>query len=313
VPTGEVSWVQDGQLRVRADDAEPMCLVDGVAGEHPVSWSSDAGRVLIDPTTAINSDGARGSGFDVSNTTVSLSAPTASATIAIDPATHRLMHHNLNGSTTDISFLDRTDEAAYYPSGKRIAAVGVGPGNAYGIWLSSNTGGPAKQILSVADPSTPVTNITWSADGSQLFFIHGFVHRLVITGLQLNEVGKADRGEANLVVSKVEDAAAWTTGPCDGAGTILLTTPLGEGDIRTMDGSPFAGSTAALQPVGFLSGYRLVFVSRARGCDGPGDVWVWSPVDGFHHVATDALAASVRIPRGAYHDIPDVILEQAPG
>ncbi|MCU1387824.1 MAG: hypothetical protein JWL72_1162 [Ilumatobacteraceae bacterium] len=279
-----------------------------------MSWSSDAGRVLLDPaTTTTAAAGTTPTGFDASNLTVSLSAPTGTATIGIDPATHRLMHRGTNGSLTDISFLERTDEAAYYPSGKRIAAVGTDATGAYGIWLSTNVGKDPKEILSVEDPSTPVTNLSWSSDGRILRFIHGFVHELVIDGLQLFEVGLADRQEANLVVSKVDNATAWTTGPCDATGTVRTAGESLGNDVRSAAGSPFAASPMTVQPVGWLSGSRLVIAARATGCSGPADLWIWTQGAAFQQVAHDAIAPSVRIPRGAFIDIPEVIEQQAPG
>jgi hypothetical protein len=311
---GEVSWVQDGQLRALADGAAPTCLVDGVAGTSPISWTSDAGRALLDPTRSISASGPHPTGFDASLDTVVLSAPTGTATIAIDPATHRLIRHGSDGAVSDISFLASTDEAIYHPRGTRIIAVGTSDTGAYGIWLSSNLGADPKQILSVEDPTTPVTNLSLSADGQTLFFIHGFVHRLYVPNLILTEIGVAGRDEAHLVVSKLEEAQAWTTGPCDATGTVLMDSNLTPEatDLRTIAGSPFTGSTQVLEPIGWLSGYRLVVAARAS-CGGPADIWIWSPVDGFHHVAHDALAPSVRIPRGPFTDLPDTIEQAAPG
>ncbi|MCU1398665.1 MAG: hypothetical protein JWN62_1774 [Acidimicrobiales bacterium] len=314
VESGEVTWIQDGQLRAASDGGQQTCLIDQVSATGPVSWSSDAGRVLLDPaTTATAAAGVTPTGFDSSNLTVSLSAPTGTATIGIDPTTHRLMHRGTNGSLTDISFLERTDEAAYYPSGKRIAAVGVDANGGYGIWLSTNVGKDPKEILSVEDPSTPVTNLSWSSDGRILRFIHGFVHELVIDGLQLFEVGLADRQEANLVVSKVDNATAWTTGPCDATGTVRTAGESLGNDVRSAPGSPFAGSPMTVQPVGWLSGSRLVIAARAVGCSGPADLWIWTQGGDFQQVAHAAIAPSVRIPRGAFIDIPEVIEQQAPG
>ena len=314
VPTGEVTWVQDGQLRALVDGGRPTCLVDAVAGTSPVSWSSDAGRVLLDPTRSATASGIRPTGFEASISSVTLSAPTGTASIAIDPATHRLIRHGSDGAVTDISFLTTTDEAIYHPSGKRIIAVGTSASGAYGIWLSSNLGADPKQILSVEDPSTPVTDLDLSADGQTLYFIHGFVHQLYVPALILSERGIADRREADLIVSKLEDAQAWTVGPCDASGTVLSSTNgLDPTDLRTVAGSPFASGGVTLQPVGWLSSYRLVLTARTTGCDGPADVWIWSTVDGFHQVAHDALAASARIPRGPYTDLPDNIEQAAPG
>lgn len=316
VPMGEVTWVQDNQLRALADGATPTCLLDGVNGASPLAWSSDAGRVLLDPATSATANGRRSTGFDPTMSGVVLSAPKGTATIAVDPVTHRLIRHGSDGAVSDISFLASTDEAIYHPGGTRIVAVGTDANGRYGIWLSSNLGKEPKQILSVADPSTPVTDLTFNADGTEIYFIHGFVHQLIVDRLILNDLGKADRGEANLVVSTLESStAAWSVGPCDPTGTVLMSSPIlaQETDLRTMTGSPFVDSNVSLQPVGWLSGYRVVIAARASGCDGPADLWVWSTVDGFHHIARGALAPSVRLPRGVYRDLPDVIDLAAPG
>jgi hypothetical protein len=316
VPMGEVTWVQDGQLRALADGATPTCLLDGVDGGSPQAWSSDAGRVLLDPSTSATASGRRSTGFDHTMAAVVLSAPKGTATIAVDPVTHRLIRHGSDGAESDISFLAKTDEAIYHPGGTRIIAVGTDAAGNYGIWLSSNLGKEPKQVLSVADPSTPVTDLAFSADATQLYFIHGFVHRLTMAVLQLDEVGQADRGEANLVVSTLEQGtAAWSVGPCDSTGTVLMSSPIlsQPADLRTMTGSPFVGSDVTLQPVGWLSGYRVVLAVRPSGCDGPADLWIWSTVDGFRHVAHGALASAVRLPRAAFRDLPDVIDQAAPG
>ena len=317
-PMGEVTWVRDGQLRALADDADPTCLLDNQAGTAPMAWSSDAGRVLTDPTSATSASGTRSTGFGATNTSVTLSAPTGTATIGVDPATHRLIRQGPEG-ISDISFLARTDAAIYHPNGKCIIAVGTADNGAYGIWLSSNLGKEPKQILSVADPSTPVTDLAFSADATSLYFIHGFVHRLDFSGLILVPIGdeahKDVNHEANLVVSKLENAEAWSTGPCEPSGTVMFTADIlgPPQDIRTIAGSPFADAPVTIRPVGWLSGDRLVVASRQSGCDGPADLWIWSVVDGFHHIAHDALAPAVRVPRGPSKELPDVIEEAAPG
>ena len=198
---GEVTWVQDGQLRALADGASPTCLLDVVAGK-------------------------------------------GTATTAVDPATHRLIRHGSDGAVSDISFLDSTDEAIYHPGGTRIIAVGTDAGCRYGIWLSSTLEQPA---------------------------------------------------------------VAWSIGPCDTTGTVLMSSLIlsQPADLRTMAGSPFVDQDVTLQPVGWLSGYRLALAARPSGCDGPADLWIWSTVDGFHHIAHGALAPAVRLPRGEYRDLPD--------
>jgi hypothetical protein len=310
---GEITWVHDGRLHALADGSGPTCLLDGVDASSAISWSTDAERVLLDPTRTATAKGIRATGFTADVTTVTLSSPSGSATIAVDPATRRLIRHGADGAVTDISFLDTTDVAIYHQSGTRIIAVGT-LGSLYGIWLSSNLGTEPKMILSVDDPTTPVTDLALSADGQTLYFVHGFVHLLHIPILDLAELGQSGRNEANLAVSRVDGATAWTIGPCDASGSVVAIAPDADAvDLRTAARSPFADADVTLQPVGWLRGARLVLAVRASGCEGPADVWTWSVAGEFDQIAHDVLAPAVRIAGGPFVDLPNNIEQAAPG
>jgi hypothetical protein len=316
---GEITWVRNGQLQALADGGQPICLLDGATTEAaviPVAWSSDASRALIDPSRVGDAKGFHETRFDPSDPAVSLSGPSAQAAISVDPVNRRLLWHSLStGEERDISFLATTDLAVYHPSGKRIVAVGTNAFGMYGIWLATNRGENPILITSIDDPAVPATNLSFSADGTTLFFVHGFVHGLFVPTLELGEYGTADRHEDHLTVSKIDNARAWTFGPCDSTGSVVMSTNLLPDvvDVRTIEGSPFAGTATTLQPIGWLSGYRLVLAARESGCAGPADVWIWSPVDGFVHVGHDLVAPSVRIPRGPFMDLPETIEQAAPG
>jgi hypothetical protein len=292
-------------------DGSKKCLLDGVTSQAPLRWSATGERVLIDPATIEGPAGARASGFDTANQTVSWSTPTGKALIDIDPATHDLIwHSSTSNNTQDISFLARTDEAVYHPAGKGIAAVGLSEDGVYGIWLASNRGENRQLITRIDDPTTPATDLAFSSDGLSLQFIHRAAHRLQLQGLTLEEVGVEGRQEGNLTVSTVEQIDAYTTGPCDGTGSIV-----GNGtDLRAVAGSPFAAGTMTLRPVGWLSGLRLVIAARSSGCDGPADVWIWSsPTNTFERVGSSVSSIAVRIPHGPFEELPPTIDEAAPG
>jgi hypothetical protein len=276
-----------------------------------VRWSDTGERVLTDPATIEGAAGARASGVDAANQTVSWSAPSGKALIDIDPATHHLIwHSSTSNSTQDISFLARTDEAVYHPAGKAIAAVGLSEDGVYGIWLASNRGQNRQLITRIDDPSTPPTNLAFSADGLSVEFIHRAAHRLHLQGLVLDEFGIEGRQEGNLTVSTVDAIEAYTTGPCDSTGSIIANGT----DLRTAAGSPFSGGTTTVRPVGWLSGLRLVIASRPSGCDGPADVWIWSSnTNTFAPVASIATSVAVRIPHGPFNELPPTIDEAAPG
>ena len=313
-PSGEITWVQDGQLRALADDGVPRCLVASATVPLP-KWSPTGDRLLIDPSTAIGATTLRPTGYAAAATSVSWSQPTGKAFIAIDPATHRLIWHaSTNSQTEDISFLARTDEAVYHPAGKAIAAVGVDENGHYGVWLASNRGLNRQLITSIDDPTTQATHLSFSADGRILYFVHRAVHALILDGLILNEIGVEGQADSNVVASTVGDAQAWTTGPCDSSGSLVArvdqATPQ---DLRTANGSPFTGASSTLQPVGWLGGARLVLIARNSGCDGPGDVWTWSLSSGFTKVGSGWSSVAVRIPHGAFVDLPAKIEQAAPG
>ena len=124
--TGEVSWIQDGQLRVIGDDGVPRCLLRVATDTSAVRWSPTGQRVLVDPHTVAGPEGTRASGYNATNQTVSWSQPTGKALLGITEAKGELTWRD---STKDdrkaISFLARTDEAVYHPAGRGIVAVGV--------------------------------------------------------------------------------------------------------------------------------------------------------------------------------------------
>jgi hypothetical protein len=311
VAGGEITWIEDGRLQRVESDGTTRCLQDGVTSQTPTRWSATGDRVLIDPATIDGPAGSRASGFDAANETVSWSAPSGKAIISIDPATHHLIWHSSTSSNTqDISFLARTDEAVYHPAGKGIAAVGLAEDGTYGIWLASNRGQNPKLITRIDDPTTPPTDLAFSADGLSLWFIHRALHVLLLQGLILDEVGVEGREEDNLTVSTVESGVAYTTGPCDGTGSIIAE----DTDLRTAADSPFADGTTTLRPVGWLGGLRLVIAARPSGCDGPADVWIWSsPAKTFERVGSNLSSVAVRIPQGPSQELPANIEQAAPG
>ncbi len=291
-----------------------MCLQSGLATSAAPDWSPTGDRILADPSVAVGPTQSRRTGFEATDASVSWSQPTGKAYIDVDPVTHRLMWHSaVNTDTLDISFLARTDEAIYHPAGKAIAAVGVDENGQYGVWLASNRGKNRTLITAIDDPTTQATGLSFSADGRTLYFVHRAVHALNLFGLFLNEIGTEGQFDANVTVSQVDDAVAWTTGPCDTTGSLVTRVNQNDPqDLRTIAGSPFA-TNSSLIPVGWLAGERLVIAARTTGCDGPADVWTWSVAGGFHQVGAGWNSVAVRVPHGAYVDLPDKIEQAAPG
>ena len=314
-----MSWIQDGQLRVIGDDGVPRCLLRVATDTSTVRWSPTGQRVLVDPHTVAGPEGTRASGYNATNQTVSWSQPTGKALLGITEAKGELTWRD---STKDdrkaISFLARTDEAVYHPAGRGIVAVGVDESGIYGVWLASNRGENRKLIARIDDPTTPVSHLTFSVDGTTLYFIHDHadahhVHALQLAGLILTDYVTDPRPISDLTVSTTDSSVAWRAGRCDGSGSVLVTAPTTSPgtDLRSVAGSPFASST--IQPIGWLSDARLVIAARASGCDGPADVWIWSNTGGFEQIGAGWTSVSVRTPRGPFQELPATIEEAAPG
>ena len=82
--------------------------------------------MLLNSATVFDGSQALPTGYFTSNTRVSWSYPTGKALIAPAVADNHLLWRTTGQPETrlDISFLERTDVAAYHPAGKNIFAAG---------------------------------------------------------------------------------------------------------------------------------------------------------------------------------------------
>ena len=313
--------MQSGQLlSIRPDGSDLRCLFT-VSGDETgrVAWSAGADRVLLGPSTVADAAGVRASGYFSTNTKVVWSTPTGKALIAPKADTGQLVWRSSTNQAArlDVSFLQRTDFAAYHPSGKAIAATGVGRDGVPGVYIATNRGKSPKLLARLETPNSELTELGFSSSGASLFFLHhhddtgGYhVHRLQLSSLALTDVVEEPGIARHLTVSTVDDETlAWQVAV--GATPLRVEASIGSGPASTVD----VGPGLDVEPVGWLSSTRLVVRAVPTGSPpgSVGDLWLWSPGTAPVHLASGISQAAVRIPLGAYQDPPDAGEARAPG
>src|SRR4029079_4305111 len=106
----------------------------------PFQWSPAGDRVLLNSVTVFDGTQALPSGYFASNIRVRWSFPTGKALIAPALADNHLLWRTAGQpeTRTDISFLERTDVAAYHPAGRNIFAAGQAADGSAGLHAATN-------------------------------------------------------------------------------------------------------------------------------------------------------------------------------
>jgi len=324
VPTeGEITFVVGSKLYgVRPDGTGARCLAlaggeaGGEAGD--IQWGPRGDRVLLGPAVVLDAAGRRASGFFADNPGVRWSQPTGTALIAPSLADARLIWRRSTDAEDrlDISFLDRTDSAVYHPAGKNILSVGAAEGGLYGVFLASNRGENLRPVATVADPATTVHDLAWDTGGAHAFFIHDHagefhLHDLSFPDLTLSYLVTSPLPLGGLVVADTT-SIAWRIGEC--TGTTRTAVWLAESATSAQIGVRSALGKLSSEPVGWLTGGRLVLMARPSGCEGPGDLWMATAGDSQPVlVATGVERAAIRKMAATPADLPGDINAQAPG
>jgi hypothetical protein len=244
------------------------------------------------------------------------SYPTGKALIGSDLQSGDLVWRNSRDGNDqlDISFLARTDVAAYHPAGKNIVAAGVGVDGVTGLYLATNRGADSRVITTLDDPSTSISDIAVDSSGLVVFFVHDHgdvkhIHRLFLQGLELaDDATSTDPIGALTLGVDPYSFLAYREGDCNG----VVQTKLAIGGTGTPMTAPgLAGRSVS--PVGWLDLQRLVVAVRDSGCDGPAEVWIVTPDGSGHQVLPEVEAVSVRTVLSAWGELPDDINAQAPG
>jgi hypothetical protein len=163
-------------------------------------WSPDGTTLLVDADVLLDASGARPSGFDPGTVGITWSRPNGEALIAPSPDGTRLVHIDRDDASavTDVAALADTWVAAYHPSGEAILAAGVAPDGRRGLFIADNDGGQLEQALTLDDAADTITELSVSADGRSVNFIHdhagssdgvaAHVHRLDLASIFVIDV-----------------------------------------------------------------------------------------------------------------------------
>jgi hypothetical protein len=320
-PTGaaEVTFEVGTRLySVIPGGAPTTCLTElTLDNVGPLRWSPAGDRVLLNSATVFDGSQALPTGYLSTNTGVTWSYPTGKALIAPAVADRHLLWRTAGqpDTRTDISFLDRTDVAAYHPAGKNIFAAGQAGDGTAGLFLASNRGANPRLIAQLDQPDTVISEIAPDPSGTRVYFVHDHgngsfhIHALDFPGLVLTDVVQTAEPVAKLTVGTVgAGAIAWRIGACAGLTRTQITGATGATD------QPAAFATLSTEPVGWLDPQQLVLSVRATGCSGPSDLWIWN-------VATSAAtplingvdSVAIRAVLTSFGELPGDINNAAPG
>ena len=318
-PTSEVTFEVGTRLyTVNPASGTSSCLTElTLDNVGPLRWSPAGDRVLLNSVTVFDGTRALPSGYISTNNRVSWSFPTGKALIAPAVADNHLLWRTAGqpATRTDISFLARTDVAAYHPAGRNIFAAGQAADGTAGLFLAGNRGQNPRLIARLDEPNTVITEIAPDPSGSRVYFIHDHrngtfhLHALDLPGLTITDVATVAEPVAKLTVSSAAGAAiAARLGDCAG----LTHTQVY--DAAAAVDQPAAFAALSTEPIGWLDAQQLVLSARASGCAGPSDLWIWN-------IATSAAtplisgvdAAAIRSVLTSFGELPGDINSAAPG
>ncbi len=320
-PTGaaEVTFEVGTRLySVTPGGAPTSCLseltLDNVG---PLRWSPAGDRVLFNSVTVFDGSQALPTGYLSTNTGVTWSYPTGKALIAPAVADRHLLWRTAGqpGTRTDISFLDRTDVAAYHPAGKNIFAAGQASDGTAGLFLASNRGANPRLIAQLDQPSTVIAEIAADPSGAGVYFVHDHgngtfhVHALELPALTLTDLTVAPEPIAKLSVGTTPGSPiAWRIGACAG----LTRTQFWRGGALV--DQPAAFATLSTEPIGWLDPQQLVLSVRATGCAGPSDLWIWNTAtSAATPLVTGVENVAIRSVLTSFGELPGDINSAAPG
>ncbi len=283
----------------------------------PIQWSPTGDRVLLNSVTVFDGTQALPSGYFSSNTRVRWSYPTGKALIAPAVADNHLLWRTAGQpeTRTDISFLERTDLAAYHPAGRNIFAAGQASDGRAGLFIASNRGENPQLIAQLDQPSTVITEIAPDTSGSRVYFVHDHrngtfhVHALDLPALVLTDVIQATEPVAKLTVGTTANSAiAWRLGDC----SALTRTQIASAGV--VADQPAAFAALSTEPVGWLDPQQLVLSVRPTGCAGPSDLWVYNIVSlAASPLVTGVDNAAIRSVLTSFGELPGDISNTAPG
>jgi hypothetical protein len=298
--------------------ASTTCLTElTLDNVGPLQWSPAGDRVLLNSGTVFDGTQALPTGYLSSNTRVTWSYPTGKALIAPAVADNHLLWRTAGQpeTRTDISFLERTDVAAYHPAGRNIFAAGQSADGTAGLFVAGNRGENPLLIAQLDQPATVITEIGPDPSGARVYFVHDHrngtfhVHALDFPALALTDITQVTEPIAKLTVGTTPNAAiGWRLGACSG----LTRTQVASGGV--IADQPAAFAALSTEPLGWLDPQQLVLSVRPTGCTGPSDLWIWNIVSlAASPLVTGVDNAAVRAVLTTFGELPGDISNAAPG
>jgi hypothetical protein len=280
--SAEVTFEVGTRLYSVVPGAATTCLTElTLDNVGPFRWSPAGDRVLLNSVTVFDGTQALPTGFVATNTGVTWSYPTGKALIGPAVADNQLLWRTAGDpdSRTDISFLERTDVAAYHPAGMNIFAAGQASDGTAGLFVAGNRGQNPLLVAALDQPATVITEIAPDPSGTRVYFVHDHhngtyhVHAIDFPAQALTDMTQTSEPIAKLTVGTTANAAiAWRLGAC----SALTRTQVVGGGVAA--DQPAAFAALSTEPVGWLDSQQLVLSVRATGCSGPSDLWVWNIV-----------------------------------
>jgi hypothetical protein len=318
-PAAEITFETGTRLYgINPGDGVTGCLTElTLDNVGPFQWSPAGDRVLLNSITVFDGTQALPSGYFASNIRVRWSYPTGKALIAPAVADNHLLWRTAGQpeTRTDISFLERTDIAAYHPAGRNIFAAGQAADGTAGLFVASNRGENPRLIAELDEPTTTITEIAPDPSGSRVYFVHDHhngtfhIHALDMPALTLTDITAVTEPIAKVTVGTTPGAAlAWRIGSCSG----LTRSQISNG--TAVADQPAAFAAQSTEPVGWLDPQQLVLSVRANGCTGPSDLWIWNVATAAATpLVTGVDNAAIRSVLTSFGELPNDINNAAPG
>ena len=288
--SAEISMVKDDKLYVAGPDGSGLRCVAHLGelsadspGEPRVVWGPAADRLFVSGTVWNEPEPVALDSVDTAS--AEWTRPTGTSVISITDGGDTLVKSPIGGGTMlDVSFLVRHDDVVYYPSGTHVAVVGENARGEYGIFLATNRGADARQmvITEMAELSSPAfdhfgLSLFWIARVDGVSHVHEIFARddeeVVQVDLEGSIILESERELSDLLVAPWVDGSpliALTEGQCgDASGIRTLTqdwNPMPE-EFQQFDNTP----------IGWLPDTHLVVAAYPGGCaSGSTDVYVVS-------------------------------------
>jgi hypothetical protein len=309
--TGEITYIADNRLwAMNGLLADQTCLYDlaakGVeaAAIKRLAWSPDSTALLLGSDRVARGETITNSGYLPTNTDVNWSGPKGTSLLATTAKGALVKRNSRTGERKDISFLATHETSAYHPAGTAIASIGISTnpdvdGEMTSIFLATNLGQNAQRLVDDRS-AAKLSELTFNASGSKFLFLadhsdHTHLHTYDMDGLDLTITYESTQLLSQLVASTVGEGLAVGIGDCAAGQTDVLFTTGSEPLLSIRSQVPELGE-GSYTPVGWLPNNRLVVLSRANGCDGPGDLQLVDLVaKTVDPVALQVSAAAVRV------------------